>query len=529
VLDASGARLMSFGASRSINSEPSWSPDGRRIFFSSERNGMPQIYVADISAAPVRIARLTDAATGVFSPEVSPSQTKLASVLFLADGDHIGVAPIPEPLSFADSDSVRVAFRAGCADCIASPPAGLAPLGVSDTSKATPYSPWASLLPRYWTPVFEGTTLDGTSWGAATSGYDIVARHDYTLEVLHNNKFGQNSAWLWYRYAGFGLPLIDLYASQNYSNGNFGVATTSPTTIALGRFSERDRVAALSATFIRPRFRSYSLLSIGGELESFSYLISPDTLLQYLSTYYEKTHTLPAIVGTAGWSNAQRPGLSISPEDGVSTSLTVWQRWEQGTSGLATRSVVGVSSLYKSLDLPGFAHHVLAFRAAGGTTDERSVDLFSAGGISGTSLEVFPGFALGQQRRIFGVRGYPASAEEGIRAYAATVEYRAPLFAPSRGFRFIPVFIDKTSLTFFGETGRAYCPANAAASSKGVCYQSAVGNPAMTSVGAELNVDTGLQLDLPARFRLGVAFPLANREELRATGAQIYSSFGASF
>jgi hypothetical protein len=54
-------------------------------------------------------------------------------------------------------------------------------------------------------------------------------------------------------------------------------------------------------------------------------------------------------------------------------------------------------------------------------------------------------------------------------------------------------------------------------------------NPSMTSAGAELNVDTGLQLDLQARFRLGVAFPLANREELGAARAQVYGTFGASF
>src|SRR5205085_7058500 len=121
-------------------------------------------------------------------------------------------------------------------------------------------------------------------------------------------------------------------------------------------------------------------------------------------------------------------------------------------------SLIGVGSAFKSLDLPGFAHHVLALRAAGGITDQNSPDLFSAGGTSGTMLEVFPGYSLGQRRRTFGVRGYPAGAEGGIRAYSAAVEYRAPLFAPSRGFRFIPVFIDRTSLSIFGETGRAYCP-----------------------------------------------------------------------
>jgi len=126
------------------------------------------------------------------------------------------------------------------------------------------------------------------------------------------------------------------------------------------------------------------------------------------------------------------------------------------------------------------------------------------------------------------VRGYPVSAEAGIRAYTGTIEYRAPLTAPSRGFRFIPVFIDKTSLTLFGEAGRAFCPASAV-TPEGVCRATDVGNPMMRSVGAELNIDTGFQLDLQARLRLGVAFPLANREALGASKAQAYATFGTSF
>jgi hypothetical protein len=184
--------------------------------------------------------------------------------------------------------------------------------------------------------------------------------------------------------------------------------------------------------------------------------------------------------------------------------------------------------VYRSLELPGFAHHVIALRAAGGVTDERSPNRFSAGGISGTLLEVFPGVSVGEQRRTFGVRGYPVSAEGGIRAYSGAIEYRAPLAAPSRGFRFIPVFIDKTSLTLFGEAGRAFCPASAV-TTNGVCRASDVGNPVMRSAGAELNVDTGLQLDLQARMRLGIAFPLANREQVGASRAQAYFTFGASF
>jgi len=525
ILDADGKIINTFGATRAINSSPSWSPDGRRVYFSSERTGAPQIFVADVTTFNPTISRISDAATGVFAPEVAPDQSDLASLLFKADGYHLGVAPLRSVTRFGLADSTRVSPRAGCTNCIDTI-AGLPPLGVADTSRATRYSAFPSVLPRYWSPVFASSTQDGTTFGVQTSGTDVVGRHEYTLDIEHNNRFGENSAWLSYRYAGFGLPLVDLFASQSYSNGSL-FADINGATVNVGDLLEQDRDAALEATFVRPRYRSYSLASLGAEIERIGYSTVPDTLFPHLNEFYQTARTLPGVIASIGWSNAQRPALSISPEDGVSASVSGRQRWRSGTSGASTRSIVGVTLLYKSLDLPGPAHHVIALRAAGGVTDDQSPNLFSAGGLSGTTLEIFPGYGFGQQRRTFGVRGYPPSAESGIRAYAATAEYRAPLFTPSRGFRFIPVFIDRGSLTFFGETGRAYCPNSVGTNT--VCRSIDIGNPAMTSVGAELNFDTALQLDVQARLRFGVAFPIANREEFGAARAQAYVTFGSSF
>jgi len=171
---------------------------------------------------------------------------------------------------------------------------------------------------------------------------------------------------------------------------------------------------------------------------------------------------------------------------------------------------------------------VLALRGAIGLTDLQSPSRFSAGGVSGTTLDVLPGYALGEQRRTFGVRGYPAGAEAGTRAYAASVEYRAPIGAPSRGFRYLPIFIDKTSLTLFGELGRAYCPGTATTGT-GICRTADFSNPVMRSVGGELNIDTGFQLDFQTRVRLGVAFPLSERERFSRTGGQFYATFGTAF
>jgi len=524
ILDANGKVIDSFGATRAINSSPSWSPDGRHVYFSSERTGLPQIYVADVSSFGPTISRISDAATGVFSPEVAPDDNDLASLLFKADGYHVGVAPLSGVTNYP-ADSTRISPRAGCTNCVDTVQ-GLPPLGAADTSRTTKYSALPTLLPRYWLPVFSSTTEDGFSFGLQTSGSDVVQRHSYTLELQHNNRFDENSAWLWYRYAGLGLPLLDMFASQSYSNDAL-FADINGVTQNVGDLLELDRYTSLQATVVRPRFRTYSLASIGAELERISYATVPDTLFPHLNSFYQTARTFPGITASAGWSNAQRPALSISPEDGISASVSARQRWRRGTSGASTRALVAVTSLYKSLDLPGPAHHVVAARLAGGITDDDTPNLFSAGGLSGTSIEVFPGYLLGQQRRTFGVRGYPPSAESGIRAYAATIEYRAPLFTLSRGFRFIPVFLDRGSLSLFGETGRAYCPRSSA--SAGVCQTVDVVNPEMTSAGAELNFDTALQLDVQTRLRFGVAVPLAHREELGAKRAQVYTTFGASF
>jgi len=523
VLDSSGSVMRAFGETRAVNAGPSWSSDEARIYFSSDRSGSSQLYVADLTSSPIAIARITEAATGVFSPEPAPDRDGIAAVLFKADGYHIVATPAAaaQPVP---ADSARTGPRGTCPECVMSS-AGLAPLGAIDSTPSRKYSAWASLMPRYWMPIFESTTGDRFAFGAVTSGADIVGRHDYTLQALYNTHFREGSAWVWYRYAGLGRPLIDLHASQSSSYEDVLSGTTF---VPIGTFTERRRLASLSATFVRPRFRTYSSVALGVEVEQLRYSTDPDTLLPRLPVFYSTSPTYPAAVLAGGWSNARRPDMSISSEDGVAVSFTGRQRWQSGTSGASTQSVVGVGTVYKSLDLPGFAHHVLALRGAIGLTDLQSPSRFSAGGVSGTALDVLPGYALGEQRRTFGVRGYPAGAEAGTRAYAASLEYRAPIAAPSRGFRYLPIFIDKTSLTLFGELGRAYCPGTATTGT-GICRTADFGNPVMRSVGGELNIDTGFQLDFQTRVRLGVAFPLSERERFSRKGGQFYATFGAAF
>lgn len=517
ILDTTGNVRGAAVSERAIVSSPSWSSDGSRIFYSSNRGGSTQIYVTTLSdpvtAAPGFL--LSSASTGAFNPEPSPGGESLAALSFRFDGYHVGYAPIPQPAAAPALRSVRD----GCRDCMLANRVA-APIGLDDLGPARRYSAVPSLLPRYWEPILGSSSSTGALVGAATSGSDVVGRHAYAAQAIFDTRHRETEAGAVYRYAGFGQPYLNFSVRQEWEH--FGVFNSGGDEV--GELVRRARTAGISASLVRPRVRTSGSISLGADVESRRYATDPDTLLPLLSNVFGRTRRYPSLFASASWANTKRPGLSISREDGVALAMSTRQRWESGNFSRGSSSVVGVAAGYKSLDLPGFAHHVIAVRGAAGYADRRAISTFSVGGLSAGSLGVIAGVNVGDAQRTFGVRGFPPSAEQGIRALAGTVEYRVPLAAPSARIRFIPLLFDRISVAAFADAGRAWCPGGAT----GVCTTDR-GGPWLASAGAELNLDTAIQYDFPARFRAGVAVPFEGRGAVGANSVSVYLTVGSAF
>jgi WD40-like Beta Propeller Repeat len=524
VIDTAGAATFSYQFTSAMPIAPSWSRDGTKLYLSSDNSGTMQIYSVVLPPLGTgSVTRLSNAVTGMFDPEQSPDSSWLAALLYRTDGYHLGIAPLPRAATVRDT--TILGERSSCSDCRISD-TGIPAVAPRFDGAARTYSPWRSLLPTYWEPVVESSTGNGTKIGGTTSGYDVIGRHSYFAQGTYDTKHREGEGFGAYRYSGLGQPYLDFSAEQSYDH--FVIVNQADKVV--GDFSQRSRIYSASAAITRPRVRTFASLSLGAELENRNYLTDPDTLLAHLSPVFRQPADYPSLFATLGWSNTRRAPLSISSEDGVSLSVTGRERWRHGggdVSSAPSHEIVGTTSAYKSLDLPGFAHHVIAVRGAAGYTDGRTISTFSAGGLSGTSLAVLAGFSVGAERRTFGVRGFPPSAERGIRAFAGSVEYRAPIAAPSRHIPFIPLLFDRISATAFADAGRAYCPASSA--SAAVCSMTDSQNPWLASVGGELNLDAALYYDVPARVRLGSAVPIANREQGRAKTVSFYLAFGASF
>lgn len=504
---------------------PAWSPSGTSVLFTSDETGSSQLYAVSATAGTAR--RLTADVGGVYGVDVVPTgsggdSTRVVATVLRGDGYHLVVwtaARYDVEGAASSLDSLLEPSRARAARQSAVKTDAAWIVG-RDSSRATRYSPWRTLAPTYWSPtVSQETQGRGALIGALTSGRDVIGRHSYYVQGDVNTRNGNVDAVAQYSYERFIEPVITTTLQQSWS-----YSTITRGGKPAGDLEKQSRLFQLHATLARPRARTYSAVTLGAELEQRVYGTDPGDLQQHIDPFYSSVHRYPAAVLAAVFSNVQRPTLSISDEDGVVLSGSVRQRWA-GTAQPAGRTAVAVASGYKSLDLPGFAHHVIALRAAVGVADSRSSSEYTVGGVSGSSLEVVPGISIGSAGRTFPTRGFISGSETGIRAVSVSGEYRLPLAIPSRGLGLFPLFLDKASATFFADAARASCPAG----STPVCSPSTTDGPTLASVGAELDLDSALQFDVPYRFRLGVAHPVRGAAYAGASNLSAFLTVGGSF
>ncbi len=512
ILDTTGRLMKTVGRSHAVNNAPSWSADDRAIYFTSDRTGRSALYRATV--ADGSLVRVAESATGLFENEPSPDGTQLATLHYKGDGYHVALVPAQGTFPAADSMSVLLPSRHDTT--------------VTDDSPAHPYSPLRTLLPRYWLPALAESDDQRPMYGFVTSGADVIGRHQYAVQMTYEPRRAEPNWNTSYQYAGLGNPILGVTTVEEWDHGTVTGKTSAGATYDAGTLARRRRIIDVALTELHQRIESSSYLSVGVESEWEDYRTEPRPLLAQLdSGAFSSVYAFPAIFVDAGWGNARQPALAISPEDGFQLDISGKQRWlSTDPSSTRSTSVIGVGSAYKALDLPGFAHHVLALRLAAGWEDDKAPDALDAGGVSGSSLSIAPGVTVGDPQRTFFARGFPAGVQQGTRALSANFEYRAPLSLPAVGLKMLPVFLQRLSAIVFADAASAWCPDGVASSA--VCTASTP-RDWMASAGAELRVDAAYQYDVPYQFRLGVATPLAGRAYFGGGNAVVYFALGLPF
>ncbi|MEO8335808.1 MAG: hypothetical protein ABI664_12600 [bacterium] len=498
----------------SIMSSPAWSASGAIVYFVTEESGVPSLVQVAAALAPRMRMQPASQGDGIFGLDASPNGKQIAAVTLRADGYHVGVATDP-----TNETSSVVGRRL--------PDAPVIEAESQAAGEYHGYASWRSVLPRYWNPILEDAPSGGLRLGATTSGHDVISRHIYELSAATTTKGTYPTASLVYRYAGFRRPFIDLSLSQDYTLE--ATLNNGGTTDVAGHLLRRTQSSSLGAAFVRARVRTYSSLSLGGGVERRKFMSDPEPLLKQLDPSFAQTYQYPSVYLAGTFSNTQRPTLSISSEDGVSLAFTARGRTRSDSvSARASGSVIGTASLFKSLDLPGYAHHVIALRLAGGFADRRAASSLQVGGTSGGTVQIIPTYTVGEGRKTFGVRGFSSAAIFGTRAATSSFEYRAPLGLAGHGIGSLPFFFDRSSVSAFVDAGVVDCDARPL--NPTVCAPARLLGKAIASVGAELLLSAAIfDWDSPQKFRLGFAVPVAGRNLVPTNRVSAYGAYGVSF
>ena len=504
VLDTAGRLLVRLTNDRAVDGAPAWHPSGDAVLFASDREGPPALYAAEVlgrDGMPPAVHRVSAPALGLDHPAPSPSGAALAATSYREGGWYLGVG-----------DLRLGALAVARMPDEASPPD---PVPESVRAPSRGYAPWRTLRPTAWLPLIGESASGRASYGGAVNGGDVIGRHAYTAQALLDPRDHEHEWSATYRYRGLGQPVISLAGSQEWGRG----VIVDSTRAAIGTLHRRARFASLAAALERPRMRTHAFVTMGGEIEWRDYATAPTPLLGQLDPFYASQPEFRSFVLSTGFNNARRPPLSISPENGISLAARGQLDWRRGVSGLESRSLTAVASAYRSLPFGGFAHHVLAARLAGAASNGRNAALFEVGGTSGSAITLLPGIGFGE-RRSLGVRGFPPGSRIGTHALVGSVEYRAPLALLHRGVWWLPAFLDRASLSFYGDAGSAGFDR---------LIPELDGPDLIASVGAEVATNIALQYDVPYLLRLGIGVPVRGRVRSGADAAQAYVRIGASF
>lgn len=458
---------------RAIDGGPVFSPDGKRVFFHSDRTGIMNVYAYDLATKEVR--QVTNVLTGAYQPQVSPDGKTLVYLGYTHRGFDLFAMDLDESrwlpaLPFVDD---RPAPHP-------EPTATLHPV--------RPYDPWKTILPRaYSVSIYPGNF--GQAIAVTASGTDVAGFHGVGMQIVSELERPELQPTLQYAYGR--LP-FDVGASisrsiqprQGYSLGS----STSPPWV------QETTSVSTNLSFAMPRAFdgqgvgiSYSAARVAGD---FARPGAGAPIDPYDRPIYPQLGFLSFIGLGWSYSNVQRFLWGAGAEKGFSASLNFNVTDPALGSEYSAYALSGNLTGY--LLMPWFRHHSLGLHAGAGTSGGSNYpgrSPYYVGGYVDVPVEDAIRNLIVQGGIV--LRGYPPVTLTGRNYTLLNAEYRFPILNVDRGLSTLPVFLSRIQGATYLDYGSAFDDLALARFKAGV--------------GSEAQFDLQLGYSLSFTFRAGYA------------------------
>lgn len=493
VVDVESGRFFELSHDRAADTSPVWTPDGKRLLFSSDRTGIANIYAYELGTG--RLRQVTNVVMGAYMPEVSPDGKTLFYVGYGSRGFDLYSMPLdekewlePEPTSerpAADAPPLRTDWP------------------------VTEYDPWTTLRPRAlrfdYGPGTFGDTLTVTA-----SGTDITGNHGLlgSLSYAKDTSDVTGSASYSYNRLPFSMTMQAFRAvAPRFPIEIGGVlypvkdeilgATTGLSFPILGEFDSQTVSLSYTASANRPSY------AIGRALDPVS-----DSRARPAEVF------LGSVRVSWSYSSAFRPLYGISAERGV--FLAVSSDFAGRPTGSEASLVTVDARAIGYVPAPWLRHHVFAVALTGGaaTGSFPGRGYYYSGGY--VAQDTFDAVTTGLRQSAFVLRGHQPGKYVGRQFNLVNLEYRFPLIWPDRGVATLPAFLHGMWGTLFADYGGAYDRID----------PNDWLEPFNLGIGAELNLDFTLGYFIDSGLRLGFA---KGYGDFAYPGVHTYAVVAASF
>ncbi len=470
VVDVRDGTFVNVTKDRAIDGGPSYSKDGKWLFFNSDRSGVMNVYARELSTGALK--QVTNVVNGAYQPELSPDGKTLAYLGYTSAGFDL-FAMRADPAAWPDA--------APYVDNRPSPPPPAAP----HVWEILPYNPLHTLVPRRYSVQLTPGNF-GQSAIVTASGSDIAGHHAIALSLTSELERPELQGSVSYVYGRLPVDLsLSAYRSIAPRGGLAFGQSDKPTWIQETVGVSSGASYSLPRAFDSQSFAlSYSAARIAGAIP---------TPADKLDPYETPVYPVRGMVGALhlGWSYSNAEGYlwSVGAERGISLSASV----DVADKALASDfgGYTATAALATYFAMPWLRHHALALHASTGTSGGSypGRGTFYVGGF--VDLPVIDTVRNSLIQGGLVLRGYPVVSEVG-RSYALfNAEYRFPILNVDRGQSTLPFFVNRLTGAAFVDYGSAFDDAYTA--------------KFKTGTGGELWLDTTLGYVLAFTFRVGYA------------------------
>lgn len=405
---------------------------GDEVYFVSDATGVDDIYLYRPGKPPKLVTNVT---TGLWFPGFD-SQGQLYADSYSTRG--FDIARVTEL-----SDASRPALAS---ITVSAPPAPRPgndsnPHPAGKTYPVDNYSVWPSILPRDWLPYLTADPA-GLYFGIDILGFDAVDRHEYEVNLAYNTQTRLADYSVLYANRSLG-PTISLSTDQETTT----YSTSSGNSVL--SYQRRLRYSVQAAYPIQFTYSSLTpILAFRDERDSLyapgaGYSLSGNDLVA-------QTAFVPYADAQLIYADTQASRLAISPEVGRYTLFGARSYLHQGAP--VWKSVVADTEYLRWFDW-FWPHSVMVPSVAYSWSTRPSPHSLTPvavlGRASGQFVNSLPPIGLDQ----LALRGYPNQAFYVQAAGVGSLDYRFPIAQIFRGWGTNPAFLENVYGFVYGETG----------------------------------------------------------------------------